>query len=64
MAPIDLTLTVPTNLGEYIDRDVKLLRQLGWQGLVAHHRPRCDFSSLDNVHHPARRLLSLYKQRE
>ena len=54
---------MPTNLGEYIDRDVKLLQQLGWQGLVAHHRPRCDFSSLDNVLHPARRLLSLYKHR-
>jgi hypothetical protein len=50
-------------LGEYIDRDAKLLRLLGWHGLVAHRRPLSDFSPLDNVPHPARRLLRLYKHR-
>ena len=62
-AIIDLVQSVPTDLGECISRDVKLLDKLGWHGLVAHRRPTGDFSSLSNVHHPARRLLKLYKYR-
>ena len=50
-------------LGEYIDRDARLLRSLGWHGLVAHRRPLSNFSLLDNVPHPARRLLRHYKHR-
>ena len=60
-AIIDLAQSVPTDLGEFIDRDVKLLNQLGWRGLVTHRRPRGDFTSLNNVLHPARRLLHFYK---
>ena len=52
-AIIDLVQSVPTDLGECISRDVKLLDKLGWHGLVAHRRPTGDFSSLTNVHHPA-----------
>ena len=44
-------------------RDAQLLAQLGWRGLVNHRRPVGDFSSLHNVHHPARRLLNIYKHR-
>ena len=55
--------SVPTDLGECISRDVKLLDKLGWHGIVAHPRPTGDFSSLSNVNHPARRLLKLYKYR-
>ena len=62
-AIIDLVQSVPTDLGECISRDVKLLDKLGWHGLVAHRRPTGDFSSLTNVNHPARRLLKLYKYR-
>jgi hypothetical protein len=54
---------VSIELGEYIDRDVRLLRSLGWHGLIAHRRPLSNFSQLDNVPHPARRLLRLYKHR-
>ena len=54
---------LPTDLGEYIVRDVKLLKQLGWRRFVRQRRPTSDFSSLDNVHHPARRLLRFYKHR-
>ena len=54
---------LPMELGEYIARDVKLLQQLGWSGLVKQRRPVSDFSSLQNVHHPAKRLLSFYKNR-
>ncbi len=57
------TNEIPAELGEYIDRDMGLLQSLGWHGLVAHRRPLSDFSKLDRVHHPARRLLRLYKHR-
>ena len=60
-AAIDLAQSVPTDIGEFIERDVKLLHQLGWRGLVTHRRPRGDFASLNNVLHPARHLLHLYK---
>lgn len=62
-AIIDQVQSVPTDLGEFISRDVKLLNKLGWHGLVAHRRPASDFSSLRNVRHPARRLLQFYKHR-
>jgi hypothetical protein len=52
---------VPTELGEYIDHDVRLLQSLGWHGLIAHCWPLSIFSQLDNVPHPAHRLLCLYK---
>ena len=58
---VDLAQSVPNELGEFIDRDAKLLRSLGWRGLVRHRRPTGDFASLTNVHHPARRLLQHYK---
>jgi hypothetical protein len=54
---------VSPELGEHIVRDARLLRTLGWHGLVAHRRLLSDFSHLDNVHHPARCLLRLYKHR-
>ena len=55
--------TIPTELGEYIDRDVTLLKRLGWTEFIRQRRGQGDFASLDNVHHPARRLLKLYKYR-
>jgi hypothetical protein len=59
---LDLAQSVPNEIGEFIDHDAKLLKLLGWQGLVQHRRPTGDFASLTNVHHPARcRLLQLYK---
>jgi hypothetical protein len=54
---------LPHKLGEYIDRDARLLQSLGWHGLVAHCRPLSNFSLLDNVLHPARCLLRYYKHR-
>ena len=55
--------TIPTELGEYIDRDVTLLKRLGWTEFIRQRRGQGDFASLDNVHHPARCLLKLYKYR-
>ncbi len=54
---------LPSDLGELIACDTALLQQLGWRGLVAHRRPFSDFASLDNLHHPAQRLLRLYSHR-
>ncbi|KAL3823120.1 hypothetical protein ACHAXA_006450 [Cyclostephanos tholiformis] len=54
-------LRLKVERGELIARDVRLLQRLGWRGLIAHRRPTGDFSALDNVHHPARRLLQHYK---
>ena len=54
---------LPSDLGELIAHDTALLQRLGWRGLVAHRRPSSDFASLDNLHHPARRLLRLYAHR-
>ena len=52
-----------TELGEYITADVALLKRLGWSKFVQHLRRRSDFASLDDVHHPAQRLLKFYKNR-
>jgi hypothetical protein len=60
---LDLAQSVPKEIGEFIDRDARLLKMLGWRGLVNHRRPTGDLASLTNVHHPARRLLHLYKHR-
>jgi hypothetical protein len=54
---------LPSDLGELIACDIALLQRLGWRGLVAHHRPSSNFASLDNLHHPAQRLLRLYAHR-
>jgi hypothetical protein len=50
-------------LGEYIDRDVALLQRLGWKEFIRQRRDGGDLAHLDNVHHPARRLLKLYQRR-
>ena len=52
---------LPADLGEFIDRDVMLLQQLGWNDLVKSRRGPGDFTALSNVHHDARRLLRHYK---
>ena len=51
---------LPSDLGELIVRDALALKRLGWHGLVSQRRPTSDFSSLDNLPHPARRLLRSY----
>jgi hypothetical protein len=51
---------LPSDLFELIAHDTALLQRLGWRGLVAHRRPSSNFASLDNLHHPASRLLRLY----
>ena len=62
-ASIESSQELPEELGEYIDRDVKLLQQLGWNTLVSSRRGEGDFTSLSNVQHEARRLLRQYKYR-
>ena len=52
---------VPVELGEYIERDVALLQQLGWTEFIRQRHRRGNLAHLHNVHHPARHLLKLYK---
>ncbi len=51
---------LPPDLGKYIERDVKLLRRLGWQKFVQHRRQRGDIGNLQ-FHHPAMHTLHQYK---
>ena len=53
---------LPYDLGKYIDRDVSLVKRLGWHRFVQLRRRRGDFAEL-NFDHPARRLLLQYKHR-
>ena len=54
---------ISMELDEYMRIDTELLKELGWTKFVQHLRSRSDFASLDEVHHPARRLLNFYKYR-
>ena len=53
----------PSSLAAHIARDAALLKRLGWRKFVAQRRSSSDFASLDNVDHPAQRLLKSYKAR-
>ena len=44
---------VPVKLGEYIEKDVDLLQQLGWMEFIHQHHGRGNLAQLNNVHHPA-----------
>jgi hypothetical protein len=60
----DLSLeSVPSELGEYIKADVELLGELGWTRFVQRLRSRSDFTTLENINHPAQRLLKFYRDR-
>ena len=54
---------IPDDIGKYVARDVKEVEQLGWAEFVRRRRGRGDFASLEDVGHPARRLLRQYKHR-
>ena len=54
--------SVPS-LSHYIESDTKTLQQVGWKALFKQSRERSDISSLENVHHPANRLLKHYRDR-
>ena len=46
-----------SRLGEYIQRDAKLFESLGWETLVTQRRGRGDLTNMNQVQHPAQRLL-------
>mmetsp|Transcript_21332 Transcript_21332/g.32959 ORF Transcript_21332/g.32959 Transcript_21332/m.32959 type:complete len:780 (+) Transcript_21332:5035-7374(+) len=60
---VDKPEELPGELGEYITADVALLQELGWSKFVQQLRSRSDFTNLENVHHPAKRLLKFYRER-
>ena len=53
---------VSDDLGTYIRRDVKLLREQGWKKFVSARRQRGDFADVSTLPHPASRLLHHYKK--
>ena len=53
---------LPLELGKLIERDVKLLHHLGWREFVRQRRPLSDLASMNNIHHPAKRLLQHYRK--
>ena len=53
----------PMELGEYIIRDVALLKRWGWTGFIRQQCCKGNMATLDDVHHPAKCLLKLYKHR-
>ena len=52
---------LPEELGKYIDRDVKLLHELGWDNLVKHRRQRGDINPTPQPH-PAQHTLQQYRK--
>ena len=51
---------IPDDLGKLVERDAALVRELGWEGMVAARRGRGDLTDMRGFTHPARRLLRLY----
>ena len=51
---------VPADLGKLIQRDVKLVEELGWEEFVKRRRGRGDLTEMIGVEHPARRILRRY----
>ncbi|EJK50138.1 hypothetical protein THAOC_30923, partial [Thalassiosira oceanica] len=47
---------------DFIERDARLLKELGLAELVRRRRETSDFASLENVDHPAYDLLRYYKR--
>ena len=54
-------IEIPYELGEYIDRDALLVRDLVWEGFVRERRGQGYFSYLGGMDHPVRLLLRQYR---
>ena len=50
-------------LGKCVERDAKLVEDLGWEAFVRRHQPRSDFADLANVRHTALPVLKQYRDR-
>ena len=53
---------LPSDLGKCIEKDVQLLKEVGWEAFVKTKRKRGDIGSL-NFKHPAKRLLRDYRSK-
>lgn len=51
---------LPADLGKCVERDVSVLREMGWEGFVKSKRGRGDIGGM-KFDHPAKRLLQQYK---
>jgi hypothetical protein len=62
--PILLSDAHIANLGTYIDCDVRLLEELGWEGFIRERHGRSDLSErVDTIRHPARSHLRHLRRR-
>jgi hypothetical protein len=62
--PMLLSAAQVSNLGTYIDRDVSLLEELGWERFIQLRRGQSDLSpTVDNIRHPARSHLRHLRRR-
>ena len=50
---------LPYNIGKYVVGDAKEVTRLGWTEFIRWRQGRGDFTSLSEVRHPARRLLTI-----
>ena len=55
------TIEFSAELGELIFRDSKLVEELGWEKFVKRRRGVGDLTEMENLRHPARRLLRQYR---
>ena len=62
--PLLLSEAQLSNLGTYIERDTRLLEQLGWHQFIRARRGRSDLSpTVDHISHPARSHLRHLRKR-
>ena len=54
---------LPDDIGEYVARNAREVKRLGWAEFVRRQQGRRDFASLADVKHLVRRLLRQYKHR-
>ena len=54
---------IPDELGKLIERDVALLKDCSFEDLVRSRRARGDLNDMNQLPHPAKRLLRQYKHR-
>ena len=61
--PCPQLTAIPDELGDYIARDERLVRDLGWEDFVKKRRGQVDLSDMGGLDHPDRRLLRKYHHR-
>ena len=58
-----MSTSIPDDLGKLIEDDHKLFLQLGWEQFIRLKRGRGNFTSLQKLRHPAKRIIKHYSTR-